>query len=142
MEEKDGGIQTGVYCKATNNSIYIHWNSYAPKQWKIGTLSGMIRCAYEICSNKDKLNKELTHLKKIFTITNVYPQYLVSSVMEKTRKEQQQQKHTRNTAEESEDSSTNDLENQKKAVVLKVPYAGEKGVTLLKTLKLSVHQTK
>ena len=86
MKEEDGRIQTGVYRKATNNSIYIHWNSYAPKQWKIGTLSGMIRRAYEICSNEDELKKELTHLKKVFTVTNGYPQYLVSSVMEKTKK--------------------------------------------------------
>ena len=134
MKEEDGGIQTGVYRKATNNSIYIHWNSYAPKQWKIGTLSGMIRRAYEICSNEDELKKELTHLKRVFTITNGYPQYLVSSVMEKTKKEQQQ-KRTRSTTEESEDSSSDDLENQEKTVMLKVPYAGEKGVTLLKDLK-------
>ena len=91
----------------------------------------MIRRAYEICSNEDELKKELTHLKRVFTITNGYPQYLVSSVMEKTKKEQQQ-KRTRSTTEESEDSSSDDLENQEKTIMLKVPYAGEKGVTLLK----------
>ena len=56
-KDENGSIQTGVYRKATNNSIYIHWNSYAPKQWKVGTLSGMTRRAYEICSNKEELNK-------------------------------------------------------------------------------------
>ena len=35
MKEESGSVQTGVYRKATNNSIYIHWNSYAPKQWKV-----------------------------------------------------------------------------------------------------------
>ena len=56
-KEQDGGIQTGVYRKETNNNIYIHWNSHAPKQWKVGTLSGMIRRAYDICSNEEEKEK-------------------------------------------------------------------------------------
>ena len=50
--EEDGKLQTSVYRKPTSNIIYIHWESYAPKQWKIGTLSGIIRRAYEICSTE------------------------------------------------------------------------------------------
>ena len=89
-KEENGSVQTGVYRKATNNSIYIHWNSYAPKQWKVGTLSGMTRRAYEICSNEDELTKELTHLRKVFTTTNGYPHHLVSSVMKKVKEQKQQ----------------------------------------------------
>ena len=33
-KEEDGGIQTGVYRKETNNNIYIHWNSHAPSSGK------------------------------------------------------------------------------------------------------------
>ena len=83
-----------MYRKATNNSIYIHWNSYAPKQWKVGTLSGMTRRAYEICSNEDELTKELTHLRKVFTTTNGYPHHLVSSVMKKVKEQKQQKSNT------------------------------------------------
>ena len=61
---ENGELETGVYRKETNNSIYIHWESYAPKQWKVETLRGMIRRAYEICSIPEELNKELMHLKK------------------------------------------------------------------------------
>ena len=54
----------------------------------------MIRRAYEICSNEDELKKELDHLKTVFTVTNGYPCHLVSSVMEKLKKQQQQKQTT------------------------------------------------
>ena len=56
-KEENGSVQTSVFRKPTNNSIYIHWQSYAPNQWKVGTLSGIIRRAYEICSIKHWLRK-------------------------------------------------------------------------------------
>lgn len=37
-----------VYGKQTCLNIYIHWNSFVPTNWKIGTLEGMIRRAYMI----------------------------------------------------------------------------------------------
>ena len=36
--QNDGSFQTSVYRKATNTDMYIHWNSFAPDSWKIGTL--------------------------------------------------------------------------------------------------------
>ena len=47
-KDENGSTQTSVYRKSTNNSIYIHWNSHAPKEWKVGTLRGMIKRAYMI----------------------------------------------------------------------------------------------
>ena len=132
-KDENGSIQTGVYRKATNNSIYIHWNSYAPKQWKVGTLSGMTRRAYEICSNKEELKKELTHLRNVFTTTNGYPHHLVTSVMKKV-KEQQQQRNTPNE-EIKEPIDDDDQSSKPTLLMLKVPYAGEKGETILKDLK-------
>ena len=92
----------------------------------------MIRRAYEICSNEDELKKELAHLKSVFTTTNGYPYHLVSSVMKKTR-EQQQQK-LKPTSEEGEEPVTEDSQVEEKILMLKVPYAGPKGETLLKDL--------
>ena len=99
---------------------------------RVETLSGMIRRAYEICSNEDELKKELAHLKSVFTTTNGYPYHLVSSVMKKTR-EQQQQK-LKLTSEEGEEPVTEDSQVEEKILMLKVPYAGPKGETLLKDL--------
>ena len=131
--EENGSVQTGVYRKATNNSIYIHWNSYAPKQWKIGTLSGMTRRAYEICSNKEELTKELAHLRKVFTTTNGYPHHLVSSVMKKMK--EQQKKSDKPSEENKEPTKKDDNSTEEKLLMLKMPYAGEKGETLIKDLK-------
>ena len=138
MKEESGSVQTGVYRKATNNSIYIHWNSYAPKQWKVATLSGMIRRTYEICSNEDELKKELAHLESVFITTNGYPYHLVSSVMKKAR-EQQQQK-LKPTSEEDKEPVTGDSRVEEKILMLKVPYAGPKGETLLKDLNKTLQK--
>ena len=86
-KEDNGELQTGVYRKETNKSIYIHWNSHAPKQWKIGTLRGMIRRVYDICSNEENMTKELKHIKEVFTEINGYPRNLVESTMEKVKDE-------------------------------------------------------
>ena len=67
---ENGVVQTSVYRKPTNNSIYIHWQSYAPKQWKVGTITGIIRRAYEICSTEESLKMELAHIKQVFIETN------------------------------------------------------------------------
>ena len=130
--EEDRTIQTGVYRKPTNNSIYINWDAYAPKQWKIGTLSGMVRRAYEICSNENELKKELAHLKKVFTTINGYPHSLVCSIMKKVKEQKKEEKDNKKTEDKKK---TNDESTEPKLLMLKVPYAGSKGENLIKDLK-------
>ena len=129
----NGSVQTGVYRKKTNNSIFIHWNSYSPKKWKIGTLSGMIRRAYVICSNKEELDKELAHLKKVFTTINGYPHSLVTSMMTKIKDQQHQEMNESQVAENGQ-TPDDDKGDEQKLLMLKVPYAGEKGETIIKDL--------
>ena len=31
-------LQTTIYRKSTHNGVYLHWNSFAPRTWKCGTL--------------------------------------------------------------------------------------------------------
>ena len=128
----NGMVETGVYRKKTNNSIYIHWNSYAPKMWKVGTLSGMTRRAYEICSTKEELDKELAHLRNVFTTINGYPQHLVTSVMRKIKEKNQPGRG--NDAPDAENPE-DERSMEDKILMLKVPYAGEKGETIIKDLK-------
>ena len=132
MREMNGSVQTGVYRKPTNNSIYIHWESYAPKKWKVGTLFGVIRRAYEICSNDSELNKELAHLKEVFTTTNGYPKTLVTSIMKKVKERNEETTAPLSTPDE-ENPDTEAPANTK-LLMLKVPYAGEKGESLVKGL--------
>ena len=57
-------IETCVFRKPTNMDIYIHWNSFAPFQWKYSTLKSLIYCAYIVCSDNQHLEFELNYLKK------------------------------------------------------------------------------
>ncbi len=133
-KEENGRIETGVYRKATDNGIYINWNSYAPKQWKIGTLRGLIRRAYEICSNERDLAKELSHLQNVFIAINGYPRNLVATIMKNAKEERNASRTTANTenAKKSDDEST--------TLMLKVPFAGEKGEALIKDLNRTLQR--
>ena len=90
----------------------------------------MICRTYEICSNEDELKKELAHLESVFITTNGYPYPLVSNVMKKAREQQQQKLQP--TSEGGEEPITEDTPAEEKILMLKVPYAGPKGETLLK----------
>ena len=128
-KEEDGTVQTTVYRKPTNNSIYIHWDSYAPKQWKVGTLFGIIRRAYEICSTEDGLSKELCHIRKVFTTINGYPRNLVWSALKKVKESSVE------TAPEEDEERANENTEDPKIITLKLPYAGKKGESIIKGLK-------
>ena len=65
IERKDSLLETSVYRKKTNNNIYMNWNSYSPRSWKIGTLRNLTRRAIMI-SSENNLQKELDHLRTVF----------------------------------------------------------------------------
>ena len=128
--EEDGTLQTSVYRKPTSNSIYIHWESYAPKQWKIGTLSGIIRRAHEICSTEESLRQELAHVRKAFIETNGYPPNLVKSVLEKIRNN-----NNEDMTDTNDDPDDTSEEERRTTLTMKIPYAGEKGENIVKSLQ-------
>ena len=73
-------ISPTVYHKVTNTDIYINWKSFAPTNWKWGTLKALVRCAYETCSIDYYLGCELQHLKKFFHKQNDYPIWVINKV--------------------------------------------------------------
>ena len=66
----DGSFATSVFRKQTNTDIYMHWLSFAPNSWKVGTLRSLIQRAYTISSDAPALNVELEYLKKVFIELN------------------------------------------------------------------------
>ena len=70
---EDRGFDTEIHRKSTDMNIYIQWNAFAPKAWKIGTLKGLVRRAFTLCSTVDARNKEIAFLKKVFRGINRYP---------------------------------------------------------------------
>ena len=81
----DGYFDTDVYRKKTDSDIYIHWDAYATRSWKIGTLKGLFRRAFNICSTEDSLQREVNHLKKVFTKINGYPSKIVHKILHEVR---------------------------------------------------------
>ena len=82
----DGTFDTTVYRKKTDSSIYISWNAFATRSWKIGTLKGLFRRAFLVCSTDTALKKEIQYLKGVFTKTNGYPSKVVHNILEEVRR--------------------------------------------------------
>ena len=96
--KEDGSFDTDVYCKKTDSNIYISWDAFASRSWKVGTLKGLLRRAFSICSTKESQDKEIKFLKHVFTKINGYPSrvvnntiYEVRNKMESEIQQQQQQ---------------------------------------------------
>ena len=45
-------IETTVKRKITHNDVYLHWDSFSPKSWKVGTLKKLLLKAFVVCSNE------------------------------------------------------------------------------------------
>ena len=81
-----GNFTTEVSRKSSDTNVYLHWKSFAPIHWKIGTLKGLFRRAYNICSEKTGLEKELKHLKFVFTKINGFPSKIVNKSLYQVKK--------------------------------------------------------
>ena len=87
----------------------------------------MIKRAYMICSNEEVLKKELDHLRNVFTGINNYPQKLVEATMKRIKEEISAPQTTENNINDDQESTPTTL-------MIKVPFAGDKGEGLLKDL--------
>ena len=121
-------LETTVYRKKTSSNVYMNWNSYSPRTWKIGTLRNLIRRATMICSNTEDLEKEIKHLESVFCEINEYPAIVVKKVIEEERTRQQQQQ-TEVPSKENEEEET---------IYINLPFAGPKGETLVKKLRQQI----
>ena len=63
--EQNNKLRLKVYRKKTCSNIYLHWKSFAPTSWKIGTLDGMIRRAHIVCTNQADLETELSFVENV-----------------------------------------------------------------------------
>ena len=139
--QEDRCIETSVYRKPRNNNIYIHWNAYGPQQWKTGTLSGILRRAYEICSTEENLATELKFIHDVFTRINGYPKYVVDSIFKKFENKHRAASPTPPPSESSPGNPPDDEQKEGPTLILKVPFRGEKGQALLKSLNNTLKKT-
>ncbi|KXJ10661.1 hypothetical protein AC249_AIPGENE9575 [Exaiptasia diaphana] len=120
----NGRFETTVYRKKTNTDLYIHWQADAPKTWKRSTLRGLVKRAYNICSNEDLLKQELHHLRKTFHEINGYPNWVIDNIISEVKNKQGQ-----------DITQKNGQDNDLTSVFMTLPYTGDKGVRLVQKLK-------
>ena len=125
---------TTVYRKKTNNDIYLNWNAFAPVSWKRGTLRTLVQRAYLVCSTETYLKEELTYLEKVFFEKNNYPKYVINQVFTQVKEEHKSRNYNNNIKNSIAVSITLENKNEKRHS-LTIPYQGEKGDYLIKSMK-------
>ena len=140
--EAGGSFSTGIYRKDSDTNIYINWNAYAPREWKIGTLKGLFRRAFLICSNKKNLDSEICHLKTVFKDINNYPNKVVYKALRDVRNMLERE----NLVEQPVISPDNDNQVAQEPIseqfhpYMALPYKGLEGHNLVKTFNNQIRK--
>ena len=123
----DNKLETSVYRKSTNTDIYMNWNSYAPKSWKIATLRSLIKRAFLVSSQNEYLETELDHLKQVFTNYNDYPKQLVDQIMKEEKEIC--------ISDKADTNKTANVNDESDVVTLCLPYMGGNGEYILNKMR-------
>ena len=136
----DGTFDTAVYRKKTDNSIYINWDAFATRQWKIGTLKGLFRRAFLICSTKEALEKEIKFLKDVFTKNNGYPSKIVNRTLEEIRNKVKEQDSSEEKVQQPNGGTPENEEDTKLMPYCCLPYKGTTGEKILRGFKRKLQE--
>ena len=131
LKNADGSFDTDIHRKGTDTNVYLNWKSFSPNTWKIGTLKGLIRRAFVICSTDAYKNKEIAFLKDVFIRINGFP----SKVVNRTVREIKSKIIAENqpTVDCPDVVQTNDEEECNPYICL--PYKGTRGEVIVKKFK-------
>ena len=124
-------IDTSVYRKPTNNDIFLHWDSFAPKTWKKGTLRTLVLRAHTVCSNTTLREKEIQHLTKVFHDINGYPWNVIKQVIEETERKLKQPPRPPQIETEVTEPTKQQL--------LCLPYQGQQGETAIRSMRRALN---
>ena len=117
----NGKLETTVFRKETNNDIYLHWRSFAPMTWKKGTL------------NDNLLQEELHYIETRFTELNGYPKWLLKQKLDAFKNNNKN--HSNNINNENQNDTNLNRLSDKIVHTLKLPYKGDHGINLVKSIK-------
>ena len=93
----DGSLNTKVYRKPTHTDLYLQWDSHHSIAAIYSVINMLHHRAKAVCSNKQLLEEEEDHLKKVLT-ENKYPMWALNRVKLKTKTTQvQEQRKPQNT---------------------------------------------
>ena len=95
-----------------------------------------------VCSEPEGLNKEITHLKHVFTKINGYPSRIVHNALKKVSSTIERERQLEQVSSENETpSSTSSNQGSKKEEVfpyLCLPYKGKEGETIVNRLRTRI----
>ena len=74
--DNHGAITTKVYRKPTHTDLYLNWDSHHPLSAKISVVNTLFYRAEVVCSDKDSLEAEQSHLREVLT-ANGYPPWAI-----------------------------------------------------------------
>ena len=111
--------------------------SFATRSWKLGTLKGLFRRAFLICSTEAALKKELRFLREIFTKINGYPCKIVNSTLHEIRSKWSNER-TMQQRNATEQEPVSDNINSEETPYICLPFKGSEGEAIMKTLKNSL----
>ena len=133
IKKSDGSFDTDIHRKQTDTNIYLNWNSFAPKTWKIGTLKGLIRRALTICSTKEFQEKEISFLKGVFVTRNGFPSKVVSKTIcdVRTKVEEERRIGATMPREEGIPQPPGQGAEQEVTPFICLPYKGKSGEDIL-----------
>ena len=80
----DGSLSTKVYRKKTHTDLYLQWDSHHSIAAKYSVINTLHHRARAVCSNKQLLEEEEEHLKKVL-IENKYPMWALNRVKIKNK---------------------------------------------------------
>ena len=123
IRQSDGTLTTQVYRKATYTVLYLRWDRFVPKQYKIGLVKCLIHRAWHICSRVEYFRQEMDFVKSVL-VKNVYPQNFINSLFTKFL----QSKYT-------DDIKYPVFGPQKKPIYISLPYCGLQSQKLARQLK-------
>ena len=140
----DGSFETDIYRKKTDTNVYLNWKSFAPKAWKVGTLKGLFRRAFIVCSTKQFLEREIAFLKHVFTKCNGYPSRLVNNSLFQMRKRMETEKRAEELVLQGGGAGNNvipgvtDVDETVVTPHIILPYKGDMGNTIINKFKNTV----
>ena len=140
----NGAFSTSVYRKKTDTNLYVNWRAFAPKQWKIGTLKGLFRRAFLICSEQEGLDKEISHLKRVFTQINGYPKKVVNNTLSQVKNMVERESlliaHPADAATPVREEESREPIVEEVHPYISLPYKGVNGEKVLKNLKNTIRR--
>ena len=78
----DESFSTSVHIKETNNGSCLNYNSICPERYKIGVINSYLHRAYQVSSNNEIFETEVTRIKQLLTNNN-FPMCLIERTVSK-----------------------------------------------------------